>query len=171
MPAKKPTPRKPAAPNEARLYTLDVYLAAGPFTKAFIKRNPVVSRRFEIRGTNTLHELHEAIFEAFDRWDAHMYEFQLGEGPMHPDNRRIGLPASLYSPFGFGDDEPEDATRTTIDALGLKVDQVFGYWFDFGDDWWHDIGVVAIEEKAVSGRYPRITHRVGESPPQYLDEE
>src|SRR5699024_1120319 len=32
-------------------------------------------RDIEIDETHTLEELHEAIFEAFDRWDAHMYEF------------------------------------------------------------------------------------------------
>ncbi|HUT88463.1 MAG TPA: hypothetical protein VMY37_03115 [Thermoguttaceae bacterium] len=64
-----------------------------------------------------------------------------------------------------------DATRTAIASLGLKVDQPFGYWFDYGDDWWHQIDVVAIEEKAPKGKYPKVTKRVGKSPPQYMDEE
>ncbi|MFB6233136.1 MAG: hypothetical protein ABEH61_02650 [Haloarculaceae archaeon] len=29
----------------------------------------------EVDETHTLEELHEALFDAFDRWDAHMYEF------------------------------------------------------------------------------------------------
>jgi hypothetical protein len=32
----------------------------------------------------------------------------------------------------------------------------FGYWFDFGDDWWHGIEVLAIDESVPSGRLPRI---------------
>jgi len=43
------------------------------------------------------------------------------------------------------------------------------YWFDFGDDWWHQINVRAIPEKAATGKYPRIDRRVGKSPPQYVD--
>ena len=64
-----------------------------------------------------------------------------------------------------------DVTQTTIDSLGLKVDQPFGYWFDYGDDWWHQIDVVAIEDKVPKGKYPRVTRRVAKSPPQYMEEE
>ncbi|MCX5677188.1 MAG: hypothetical protein NTX87_19550 [Planctomycetota bacterium] len=45
----------------------------------------------------------------------------------------------------------------------------FGYWFDFGDDWWHQINVVAIADEALRGKYPKVTKRVGASPPQYVD--
>ncbi len=64
-----------------------------------------------------------------------------------------------------------DVTRTTIDSLNLKVEQPFGYWFDYGDDWWHQINVEAIEEKVTKIGYPRVTKRVGKSPPQYPDAE
>ena len=61
--------------------------------------------------------------------------------------------------------------RTSIDSLGLKVGRSFGYWFDFGDDWWHQINVEAIEDEAPAGKFPRVTKRVGKSPPQYAGEE
>jgi hypothetical protein len=64
-----------------------------------------------------------------------------------------------------------DVTRTTIDSLRLKVHQPFGYWFDYGDDWWHQINVMAIDEPAPKGKYPKVTKRVGKSPPQYMDED
>jgi hypothetical protein len=64
---------------------------------------------------------------------------------------------------------PGRVDETTIESLGLKKDRSFGYWFDFGDDWWHQIDVEAIEPNAPKGKYPKITTRVGESPPQYLD--
>jgi len=62
-----------------------------------------------------------------------------------------------------------DTTRTAIGRLGLKVGQAFGYWFDFGDDWWHQINVVDIRDKAGRKQYPKVTKREGESPPQYAD--
>ena len=31
------------------------------------------------------------------------------------------------------------------------------------------VNVVGIEEKAASGKYPKVIKRVGESPPQYVD--
>jgi hypothetical protein len=62
-----------------------------------------------------------------------------------------------------------DVTRTRLGSLGLHVGDAFGYWFDFGDDWWHQINVVAIQPEASAGTYPRVTTRVGASPPQYDD--
>jgi hypothetical protein len=47
----------------------------------------------------------------------------------------------------------------------------FGYWFDFGDDWWHQINVEGVEDKVPRGKFPKVTKRVGENPPQYADEE
>lgn len=61
--------------------------------------------------------------------------------------------------------------ETTLDSLALKKDQAFGYWFDFGDDWWHQINVNAVESSVPAGRYPKITKREGHSPPQYMEEE
>ena len=60
---------------------------------------------------------------------------------------------------------------TTLDSLGLKKDDRFGYWFDFGDDWWHQINVEAVEDKVPRGKFPKVTKRVGKSPPQYAEED
>ena len=62
-----------------------------------------------------------------------------------------------------------NAEDTTLDDLKLKVDRAFGYWFDYGDDWMHQIDVVSIEDAPARGRFPKITARVGKSPPQYPD--
>ncbi len=166
-----------ASPNGAaadaateHLFELEVALIDGPITGAFIKKNPSVVRTIVIRGSQTLEDLHEAIFEAFDRFDQHMYEFQLGgKRPMDPKARRYVLPGAMGAQ-SFVDKQPAgDVTRTTIDSLGLKVDEPFGYWFDFGDDWWHQVTVNAIHDEVPPGRYPKVTNRVGESPPQYID--
>lgn len=151
-----------------RIYELEVTLLAGPVTEEFAGANPVVSRTIQIRGDQTLETLHEAIFDAFEREEEHMYEFQLGgERPMDPKGRRYSLPADQGL---FGEQKPDGVvTTTTIDSLGLKKDDVFCYWFDFGDDWWHQIDVVAVHDGPGSGEYPRVTASIGESPPQYSD--
>ena len=61
--------------------------------------------------------------------------------------------------------------QTTIESLGLKVGRSFGYWFDFGDDWWHQINVERIDDHVPKGRFPRIIKRHGKSPPQYPPED
>ena len=63
-----------------------------------------------------------------------------------------------------------DARTTKLDDLDLKPERVFGYWFDFGDDWFHQVQVERIEQAIPTVTYPRIIKRVGKSPPQYSDE-
>ncbi len=142
---------------------------SGPIAKSFVKKNKVISRTMQIRGDQTLEELHHAIFDAFDREEEHMYEFQIGgKGPMDPRARRYVLP--VYNHDLQSEDKPAGNVKsTTIGSLGLRVNEVFGYWFDFGDDWWHQINVVAIEERAVRGKFPKVVKRIGKSPPQYVD--
>ena len=164
--------RGPAGKSRAshkRLYTLEVAILSGPITKKFAKKNRVISRTIEIRGDQTLEDLHRAIFDAFDREEEHMYEFQIGgKGPMDPRARSYVLPMAMNDPFA---DRPPagSVARTTIGSLGLKVDEAFGYWFDFGDDWWHQINVVGVAAHIPRGKYPKVTKRVGQSPPQYVD--
>jgi hypothetical protein len=76
----------------SQLYTLEVCLLSGPVTEKFAKKNSTVSRTIQIRGDQTLERLHQAIFQAFGRWEQHMYEFQIGgKGPMDPKARRYVL--------------------------------------------------------------------------------
>ncbi|MEB3357810.1 MAG: plasmid pRiA4b ORF-3 family protein [Synechococcales bacterium] len=162
----RPAPAAGLTPDA--LYTLTVYLLDGPLTEAFVEKNPVVSRTIEIKGSNTLEDLHRAIFKAFDREEEHMYEFQVGgSGPQDPNARRYVLPLAMED--DFGSKPAGDVTQTTIHDVGLAVEEPFGYWFDFGDDWWHQVTVMAIAEKAPKGKYPKITSREGASPPQYPD--
>lgn len=154
--------------KDNRLFTLDVYLAGGPTTEDFVKKNKVVCRTIKIRGDQTLEDLHEAIFDAFDRDDPHMYEFQVGgKGPMDPKAKRYILPMATEDLFG--ESESDGTVETPIGDIDLKKDDAFGYWFDFGDDWRHQINVMEIEDRAGRGKYPKITRRIGDSPPQYPD--
>jgi hypothetical protein len=66
---------------------------------------------------------------------------------------------------GTGEDDAVTghAEDTVFDDLKLKVNRAFGYWFDYGDDWMHQIDVPAIEVAPVRGRYPKITARRGKN--------
>jgi len=164
--AARPVAEEAADPG--RIYTLEVFIIGGPISEEFLERNREISRTIEIRGDQTLEDLHHAIFKAFDRFDEHMYEFQFGKGPNDPTGKRYVLPhaVDLQERHVAG-----NVAETTIAALGLKVGQAFGYWFDFGDDWWHQINVTAIDDKGSKGKYPKVVKRVGKSPPQYMDED
>ena len=153
---------KQAAPP-ANLYVLSVFLLSGPISEKFANKR--IRRVIEIRGDQTLEKLHEAIFQAYDRWDDHLYEFQLGKRPFDPDGPNFGVAERRRGKKGAG-----DARTTKLDDLGLKPHRVFGYWFDFGDDWYHQVQVERIEQAIPTVTYPRVIKRVGKSPPQYLDE-
>lgn len=174
-----PVPREPASSSKTKrstakgtatqqsddtLYTLFIAIIDGPVTEDFIEENPEVSRTVEIKGNNTLKDLHRILFSAFDREEEHLYEFQIGgRGPNDPNATRYGL-KTPYEP------EPEnDVAKAKMSSLGLSQEDMFGYWFDFGDDWWHQVVVIDIKDKAPKGKYPKITKRVGASPPQYAE--
>jgi len=166
--SKKAAKAVASAPAKS-LYTLDVDIMSGPMTDAFVRRNRVICRTIEIRGDQTLDDLHDAIFRAFDRWEEHMYEFQFGERPHDPKGKRYGITGGPGGFFGMDREGVGDAVRKRIGSLGLEPGRVFGYWFDFGDDWWHRIEVVAIGEPEPRTKYPRLTKQKGKSPPQYAD--
>src|SRR5436190_3730908 len=162
---------EPTDMGQGQLYSLEVLLIGGPISEKFAKKNPVISRTIKIRGEQTLKELHHAIFDAFGRWEEHMYEFQFGKGPMDPKARRYVLPSAFESESGEKNPPAGRVDQTTIESLGLKVGDRFGYWFDFGDDWWHQINVEAVEDTVPKGKFPKVTKKVGKSPPQYADED
>jgi len=164
-----PEPPPPLPGSRPHLYTLEACLISGPMAKSFLKKNKVICRTIQIRGDQTLEDLHHAIFEAFDREEEHMYEFQVGgKGPMDPDARRYVLSADMND-LVEGQTPAGDVGHTPIESVGLRVGEPFGYWFDFGDDWWHQITVVAIDAEAGEGDFPKVIERTGDSPPQYVD--
>lgn len=162
---------KPARPGNdgVRLYTLQVFLTGGPVTEEFYDKE--VSRKIQIRGDQTLEDLHYAIFDAFDREEEHLYEFNFGKGPDDPRGPFYGMPEE--SEILAGEHRVRDARAATLDSLGLKQDRAFGYVFDFGDNWEHQINVLVIEVAPDEGEFPRVIERINASPAQYpdLDEE
>lgn len=157
--------------RQPTLFTLQVTILDGPMTDASARANPVISRTIEIRSQQTLNQLHRAIFEAFDRWDdCHLCEFHFGSKPRERHAKCYVLPFIYDDPEEF--DEPMPAgsiTQTRIGSLGLTVGSVFWYWYDFGDNWYHEIRVLEIGEVETKVKYPRLIARVGDSPPQYVN--
>ena len=58
-----------------------------------------------------------------------------------------------------------------IEEANLQPKDVFYYWFDFGDNWWHRIRVQAAEDIIDNKKSIKIIKSVGEAPPQYPDYE
>ena len=153
------------------LFTLEVTLTRGAMHEEFVLDNPVISRTIEIRSDQTLNQLHRTIFESFGRWDdCHLSEFNMGSGVLDRGGDRYVLQFIHDGPLEF-DETPANGSmeRSRLGKLGLRVGQVFWYWYDFGDDWIHRITVFSIGEPAPGVKYPRVVVQVGESPPQYRE--
>ncbi len=156
--------------GQGRLYTLDVKLVSGPVSERFLEENPVVSRSIQLRGDQTLEDLHDAIFTAFDREDDNAYEFRVGRGPRDPEERFYVLPSEMSS-RQLDCRNIAGSTRTKLEALDLTAGQTLTYWFDFDDEWLHQVAVSSVENGIPRGKFPRVVSRVGESPAQYDDME
>lgn len=151
---------------QIKLLTIEVRISRGPMTEEFCQANPICARVIAIRSDQTLNELHCAIFDAFDRYDEHLYEFQFGKRPQDPRGERYGW-ITEHSFAMPGVPETQDAADTSLQELELAVGREFFYWFDFGDDWWHVLKVLQIDEVIPPGEYPQVIERTGASPPQY----
>lgn len=131
-------------------------------------------RRIAIRSDQTLDDLHAVLFNAFDRFDEHLYSFHTQplyarRGPdFHRGDVEYTSPGMIEEADAFDGHEIHDASKTVIAALNLKPGQRLYYLFDFGDSWWHDLTVEALGlPLEYSRKYPFILEKHGESPLQY----
>jgi hypothetical protein len=122
-----------------------------------------VWRRIELRGDQTLHDLHNVIQEAFDWDDDHLYAFFLSGKAWDEDS-------AYESPYS---EDGRSAARYRLASLPLRRGKQFLYIFDFGDELRHQIKLEAITPGGVDANaaYPRIVERHGASVPQYGDED
>jgi Plasmid pRiA4b ORF-3-like protein len=122
-----------------------------------------VSAKVAVAGHEHLTALHDAIQQAFNWENDHLYSFWL-DGEFWGD-----AAAELVIPGA-----PDTDSRTAdvpVDELRLKAGARIAYVFDYGDEW----RVMLTLGKRVDGgdARPRVSDQRGTAPPQYplLDEE
>ncbi len=124
-----------------------------------------VERKIELRETQTLDDLHEAIIYQSLGWDdPHLYAFHLDNIPYSKNRKMEYTNDSNGDMFSGG---KANSSKIKLRALNLKKKQKFLFVFDFGDD--HRFGIV-IEDfgKAEKGKdYPNILEKKGKAPKQY----
>ncbi|WP_170161123.1 plasmid pRiA4b ORF-3 family protein [Methylocaldum marinum] len=117
--------------------------------------DPPIWRRLLVTDDLTFAQLHKVIQAAMGWEDYHMHEFEAGKvrvGDATPDPFGPGSVPRLLS---------EKKTRLS-DVLGNR--RKFRYWYDFGDDWWHEI---AIEKRLPDdGLGPRLLAGERACPPE-----
>ena len=127
-------------------------------------------RKIAISENYTLSDLHDIIFDAFDRCEDHLYSFYFPAKKTKSMRMIYNSPEYTHPMALDGSGSKGDATRTSLKKLRLKPKITFYYLFDYGDSWWHEINVEAVETTDSTGS-PAVVASRGESPPQYYDPE
>ena len=123
-------------------------------------------RVIEIKSTATFLELHEAIQDAVDFDNDHLFEFFIGR---HPGNRAYTIGGEpnwdTFSPV---------RTYRNVRISGvwpLPTGMKLYYLFDFGDHWLFQINKTRHKDKLIQSGivYPRVIEARGKNPEQYPD--
>jgi len=134
---------------------------------------PKLYRIIEASENCTFDDFHDAIFQAFDRYDDHLYSFFITRKDTKNmrsiyDSPEKTHPQNVEDIMGFGK-RKESTAKTRIGGVDLNENDIFHYIFDFGDDWWHRIRVQNVNETKSRKKYIKLAKSYGESPPQYPD--
>ncbi len=116
---------------------------------------PPIWRRIHVAGDCTLVQLHRVLQVALGWENYHLYMFRIGGktyGPPDPD---------------FDDGlKLIDAKRMRVRAALPRVGTTFGYVYDFGDNWQHDLLLEAILMPVPDMTYPRCIAGERNCPPE-----
>jgi len=112
--------------------------------------------RIAIPAKATLQDLADAILDAMDFDDEHLWAFSLRD--------RFGSPMKIEHPFA----EPEDLVgdEVRIGDIPLCIGQTMEFQYDYGDDWRFQVLLEKIDAPTRAKKY-KITESVGRPPRQY----
>jgi hypothetical protein len=159
-----PRRRQPEPP----IYTFRVRILGGYYAPSTAT---AVWRDIEVAANQTLVDLGNAIPEAFDFDDPHLWSFFLSGKAWD----RATEYALHSEPNLLGGDRPRAAGRVQIREVplpGATGKKEFLFLFDYGDEWHFGVKLQRVTEQVESGaQYPRVVASQGEAPPQYPDPE
>lgn len=94
--------------------------------------DPPIWRRVEVNDDITFFQLHRVIQQAMGWEDCHLHEFDVAR-------TRVGTRSADEAMAMVRDVMlPERSTRLFELLEGRRK---FRYWYDFGDDWWHEVAI------------------------------
>jgi len=139
-------PEARAVAKEGRIARLTVTL---------LDTEPAVWRQIEVPSGSTFAQLHTFLNTAMGWEDCHLHSFSFGA-------RVVGGP-ELND--GYGPKVEDEQDLTLADALADGHRRLL-YTYDFGDDWCHDVVVVAVEDAVEGAFYPRCVAGARACPPE-----
>lgn len=104
-------------------------------------------KMIELKGTQTLDDLHNEIYNSFDLEREHLYSFFLSNKAWDRDSEYTGDNHNSHS---------KKASKTKIHSLGLSLKQKFLYLYDFGDEIKFEVELVQVNDLDSNANYPRV---------------
>ena len=124
---------------------------------------PKVQREFMVPSGLRLDRLHTVIQVVMGWTDTHLHEFIVGT---LRDGLRYGVPDPEFAGIGIGPQTRKE-TGATLAQIAPAKGSAFRYWYDFGDDWMHQVKVKAIvPEEAIGSAVPFCVKGRGACPPE-----
>jgi hypothetical protein len=114
---------------------------------------PPVRRRVQVPGEVDLAVLHEVVQSVMGWTNSHLHEFEIA-------GRRYGIPDPDWP-----SQQVTDESRAKLFRL-VKPGDRFGYVYDFGDNWAHELTVKRVFAAQPGVRYPRCIAGQGACPPE-----
>jgi len=121
-----------------------------------LRAKPPIWRRLEVPASYHFGELHVALNVAMGWLDSHLHQFDVGEREYSISDDDIWIDVDPPLP-------EESVTLTDLVRDGVKR---FGYWYDFGDSWHHDVIIEQTGPAAEGVFYPRCVAGRRACPPE-----
>lgn len=120
---------------------------------------PAIWRELHVRSDMPLSKLHDVLQEAFGWTHSHLHVFE------DTSRQRYGDTTGDADDLGFGDSGLRDERQYTVADIAPRARSLFGYIYDFGDDWVHRIRVKKVQPAEPGKRYPACTAGARAAPP------
>lgn len=120
---------------------------------------PVISREVLVPSDLRFDRLHQVIQIVMGWEDCHLHQFTVG-------GLRDGLHIGIPDDSGMPGPQTLDEKRYTLEQIAPAKGAKFLYWYDFGDDWFHDITVKSIGEPKPGALEALCLKAAGACPPE-----
>ncbi|MCQ1528305.1 plasmid pRiA4b ORF-3 family protein [Lutispora saccharofermentans] len=93
-------------------------------------------KQFGIRGSQTLDDLHELIFDSFKLDWGHLYSFFMSNKPW-----------DAKTEYSHPQGEGKSAAKARTSGLSLRLKQKFMYIYDYGDEYRFEVELAEIKDQ------------------------
>lgn len=118
-----------------------------------------------LKGRTSLYTFAKEIVDAFDFEFDHAFGFYDNIKDIHESSEAY----TLFYDFGDPVNDNEKSVKKSYIYKIFQLNKKMLFLFDYGDNWEFLVECCGVIEAEIGKRYPKITKKQGEAPPQYPD--